>query len=366
MFSPWILARGSFPGKRRLRKVRHSLAVDGLESRQLLSSILVSPKAGLQTSENGGSAVISVFLSSAPTQNVTVRLASSNPKLGTLSANAVVFTPANYNKPQSVRITGQMDDQVSHNAYYQITGTSASADPHFSGLVLPAVTIKSIHPRGLAPGVSVSPTSGLSTTKDGGTAQFRVRLTEKPQAPVTIPISSSNTKEGNPSVGFLVFTPANWSAAQTVTVTGVDDGAFGSVKYSIRVGPAQSLDRAYAGKQGATVSLTNKDKTGIDRFNGTYTGSYSGTASYDGFVVPVSGAVSFTVLNGVITVTAPEPGRGTLTAKGDASFGTAGGALNGATFSGVFFAAPGKKPYASGSWSYSLDGAVGQGGWTTQ
>jgi len=226
------------------------------------------------------------------------------------------------------------------------------------------VTIQSLHPRGLAPGVAVTPTSGLKTTKDGGTASFTIKLTEKPMALVAIPVSSSNPKEGVTNVTVVQFTPGNWNTPQTVVVKGHDDGHFGPVNYKVMVGAAASSDPAYRGLKGSDVSVVNLDKTGVDRFNGTYTGSYSGTATYQGIVRPVTGAVAFTVSGGKITVTVPANGSGTLATNGDSTFSTAGGELNGATFSGVFIIVPGKGISASGSWSYHFMGVIGNGAWT--
>ena len=42
-------------------------------------------------------------------------------------------------------------------------------------------------------------------------------------ADVTVAVSSSNTAEGTVSPATLTFTEDNWNAAQTVTVTGIDD-----------------------------------------------------------------------------------------------------------------------------------------------
>ena len=51
---------------------------------------------------------------------------------------------------------------------------------------------------------------------------------------MTIGLSSSDTTEGTVSPASLTFTTANWSSAQTVTVTGVDDAiADGHQRYSI-------------------------------------------------------------------------------------------------------------------------------------
>jgi hypothetical protein len=63
---------------------------------------------------------------------------------------------------------------------------------------------------------------------------------------VTIPILSLNTAEGNAAPANLIFTNANWSTPQTVTVTGVNDSVTdGNVIYTVRVGDPSSADAAY-------------------------------------------------------------------------------------------------------------------------
>ncbi len=109
-------------------------------------------------------------------------------------------------------------------------------------------------------GITVTPTSGLTTSEKGGTATFTVVLTAAPTADVTIGISSSNEKEGTVSPKSLVFSATNWNAPQTVTVTGVDDSdADGTQTYKIVTAPATSADPAYNGKDGDDVEVKNTD-----------------------------------------------------------------------------------------------------------
>ena len=106
----------------------------------------------------------------------------------------------------------------------------------------------------------VTPTSGLVTTESGGTAGFTVKLDTAPTANVVIPVASGNAAEGRASVSALTFTPANWSTAQTVTVTGADDAALdGDVAYTILLGPATSADPDYNRLDPSDVSATNQD-----------------------------------------------------------------------------------------------------------
>jgi hypothetical protein len=110
--------------------------------------------------------------------------------------------------------------------------------------------------------INVSPTSGLTTTEDGGIATFSIVLAAGPTDTVKIGLSSSNTSEGNVSTESVTFTPANWNVPQTVTVAGVASGPpNGNVAYTIVTAPAVSNDPAYSGTNPADVSVTNNAGT---------------------------------------------------------------------------------------------------------
>ena len=113
---------------------------------------------------------------------------------------------------------------------------------------------------GPPPGVTVAPTSGLTTTEAGGSDTFSVVLDAEPTADVSIGISSSDATEGTASPLSLTFTPANWDTAQTVTVTGVDDADLdGDVAYSIVIAAVVSADGGYSGLDPDDVGVTNED-----------------------------------------------------------------------------------------------------------
>jgi len=110
------------------------------------------------------------------------------------------------------------------------------------------------------PGITVTPTSGLVTTEDLGTATFTVVLDTLPSHTVSIALSSSDTTEGTVSPDGLTFTQANWNTPQTVTVTGVnDDEIDGDIAYRIVTAAAGSYDPYYGGTDPADVSVTNID-----------------------------------------------------------------------------------------------------------
>jgi len=103
-------------------------------------------------------------------------------------------------------------------------------------------------------------------------------------------------------------------------------------------------------------------------FAGSYRGSFSGTGSVFGYPPEsISGSVSFTVdQNGVITVTNPGHGSGTIMPSGFATIGGAGGSgsFRGATykFNGVFVRSPsGGVSVQNGGWSATFNGGSGRG-----
>ena len=109
-------------------------------------------------------------------------------------------------------------------------------------------------------GIKVNPTSGLVTTEAGDTATFTVVLNTQPTTTVTIDLSSDDTSEGTVSPASLTFTTGNWSIAQTVTVTGVDDNIDdGNQSYTIVTAAATSSDQSYSGLNATDVSVTNTD-----------------------------------------------------------------------------------------------------------
>jgi len=104
--------------------------------------IQVTPVAGLATSESGVQAKFSVVLSVQPTADVTIPLSSSDATEGVVSQSSLTFTPANWNVPQVVTVTGVDDSDVDGPiAYTIVTGPATSADPIYDGLDAPDVQV---------------------------------------------------------------------------------------------------------------------------------------------------------------------------------------------------------------------------------
>src|SRR5439155_608502 len=199
--------------------------------------------------------------------NVTIGLSSSDLTEGTVAPASLTFTPANWNTTQTVTVTGVDDFAVDGNvAYTIVTAAATSTDGSYNGMDAADVAVTNTDND--TAGIAVSPTSGLTTTEWGGTATFTVPHPTHFRANVTIGLSSSDLTEGTVAPASVTFTPASWNAAQTVTVTGVDDYAVdGAVAYTIVTAAATSTDGSYNGLNAADVAVTNLDddtSSGVD------------------------------------------------------------------------------------------------------
>ncbi len=221
--------------------------------------VTVNPTSGLTTTEAGGTATFTVVLTSQPTANVVIGLSSSDLTEGTVAPASVTFTPGNWNVAQTVTVTGVDDALADGNiAYSIVTAAAVSADPGYSGFNPSDVSVTNTDNDVV--GITVNPTSGLTTTEAGGTATFTVVLTSQPTANVVIGLSSNDLTEGTVAPASVTFTSGNWNVAQTVTVTGVDDAVDdGDIAYSIVTAAAVSADPGYSGFNPSDVSVTNTD-----------------------------------------------------------------------------------------------------------
>jgi len=215
----------------------------------------VSPVSG-NTTEAGGSASFTVVLTSVPTADVTMSVSSTDTSEGEVNVSSLTFTPTNWNQPQTVIINGINDDIDDGNQLYSITlGVASSTDGNFNGSDPNDVAVTNIDDD--TAGFVISNISG-NTTEAGGTATFTVALSSEPTASVNIGVSSSDLSEGTVGPAILTFTSSNWNIAQTVVVTGVDDGIFdGNQSYSVVLAAATSDDANYSGRDPADRTLIN-------------------------------------------------------------------------------------------------------------
>jgi hypothetical protein len=233
--------------------------VTGVNSDDDTAGIVVTPTSGLVTSEAGGSDLFTVVLSSQPSGNVTIGIASADPTEGTTLVSSLVFTPQNWNQARTVTVVGVDDALPDGTQMYTVTTAPAvSSDPLYNGMNAADVSVANLDND--VSSVTVDPTNGLIVSEFADTDTFTIVLDSAPTANVTISLQSSDTTEGTVFPTSVTFTPANWNTPRTITVTGVNDNiADGNQNFTIITGAAVSTDPKYSGLAVADVQATNID-----------------------------------------------------------------------------------------------------------
>lgn len=269
-----------------------------------------APTPSSTTTEAGGVVTFTVKLTAQPTADVTIPVSSSDTTEGTVSPISLLFTSENWNTAQSVTVTGVNDFVDDGNVAYKVLLDAVESADSFYNNLDPADVSLTNQDNDTA-GITVSAPSGTSTTENGGTVTFNVKLNSEPTADVTIGVSSSDTTEGTVSTASLTFSAANWNTPQTVTVTGVDDVVSdGNVAYTVVTGAAFSGDLAYNGMNASDVALTNTDNDApVTKFYVVNDGSPDRTYEYD--------SVGSSVKNYSISTSNTAPRGIATTAAGD-------------------------------------------------
>ena len=160
----------------------------------------------------------------APTNDVTVSLTPADAAQCGLSSGTLTFTSADWNTPQAVTYTPVDDAAVETDLNCDVSISTASDDANFAGLsgsVSALITDNDTAPTYTA-GATVNPTS-IAIVEGGTTADFTVVLDSAPSGDVVFDVTPD--AQCTTSDAQLTFTTSDWSTAQTVNVTAVDDAA---------------------------------------------------------------------------------------------------------------------------------------------
>jgi hypothetical protein len=222
-----------------------------------LPTVTLSTSAAV-ISENGGSASVTATLSRAVARPVVVGLQTGGTAvLGTdyACATSIIIPAGSLNA--AITLTATPDMQVEAGGETVVIDVATVLNGSESGTQQATITITDYQ----TPGFAVSAIS-RHTTEAGQTATFTVRPSSPPQAStsVTLSLASTDSTEGVVSGGSsLVFTPADWTSAQTVTVTGIDDAIDdGNITFQI-IGSASSGDPDYDNRAMPAVTVVNDD-----------------------------------------------------------------------------------------------------------
>jgi len=284
--------------------------------------IIVTTGNSNYVAEGGKTDSVLFYLSNRPDVPVQVSI-DSNAQLG-FDKTSFVFTPDNWNVPQSVIVSAVDDLAVEYNHSSNIQ-FRCNAIPGGT-LLLPgdarwtfsnptsSVNIVDNDSAGLI----IEETSGDTRTTEGGGGgsnvdTYTVRLSKAPNGNVVVtPISASTALGQTISPATLTFTTANWNQPQTVTVTVTNDTTLET--YSTTILNQANL-HAYNITHAITSASTDNGRHEITLTNGvTVSGSrivncastagVSAGMSISGTGIPANATVSSVDNATVLTISA--------------------------------------------------------------
>jgi hypothetical protein len=139
------------------------------------------------------------------------------------------------------------------------TAESLPYDLDSNPRVINAVVDMGAYEHQVAADVIVNKTA-VNVTEGGATNSYTIHLAFPPAADVTIAVTTGGQTTVDPVL--LTFTPSNWLAEQTVTVTAVQDAIAEGIHNDIITHTATSMDAAYDGfpVTSVAVSITDIDE----------------------------------------------------------------------------------------------------------
>jgi hypothetical protein len=217
-------------------------------------------KTSTTVTEGGATDTYTVKLNTAPTATTTIAVNETDARFN-INPTPLTFTTANWATPQTVTVTAvnnSIDEVTDPYTGGIITHASTSTDSNYNGISISNVSV-TVNDNDTA-GVTVTQSGTTEVTEGGITDSYTVVLTSEPIADVTIPVTETDAQFSVDKTS-LVFTSANWNAAQTVTVTAVDDSVDEADPYNgtITHTPVSSTDTKYSALSPSSVSVIVHD-----------------------------------------------------------------------------------------------------------
>ncbi len=221
----------------------------------------------MNTYEDGRSTSFTVALATRPLADVTIPVGSSNTAEGTVSVASLVFTPTNWDVPQTVTATGVADGVADGDVAYLVTlGAAVSTDPDYIGRDPADVPVVN---------VDVDSAGYVYLVDRPGRSIDRLRLDgSQPETLVSLTAAFGTATGYSPS-GIAVDTAGGkvyWtdSTSHTVSRSNLDgSGAEAVVPSTVGATTGIALDPA-AGKMywvdntNAAIRRANLDGTGVE------------------------------------------------------------------------------------------------------
>ncbi len=215
-------------------------------------TIVLSPSSPLSVNE-GGSAALSVSLSTAPNADVTLSLANTNSDI-TLDKTSLTFTTSNWNRTQTVIVNAAQDADTTNDS--DIITLTASGGITAPSLTKAVSVVDDDDDSSTTPSGAIQvPSSNTLNIDEGGSGFFDVSLSTAPNADVRVLLSKTND-DITLSPTSLTFTVSNFERAQRVTVFAAEDVDTADDSDTITLSASGGLD---AGDKTISVLVEDDD-----------------------------------------------------------------------------------------------------------
>ena len=221
------------------------------------AGVSISPNT-LTVMEGGQSRDYTIKLDSQPTSDVTVTVDLPSNAGFTVSPGSVTFTPQSW-RPKSISVTATDDENLTDEPAAVISHSVSSSDSLYRNAAAGSVSV-TVRDDDQNIGVTISKSS--LTIEEGASDTYTVVLMSQPAGDVTVTISGHADTDVSLDKTTLTFTDQDWNAAQTVTVTAVDDSDIDDEDDVTLTHTVTSADdSAYDGvsANSVTVSITDDD-----------------------------------------------------------------------------------------------------------
>ena len=207
------------------------------------------------TVREGASATYAMFLTSAPTEPITIDMVVSGDPDVTITPLSLAFTSDNWDTAQQVTVSAA-EDADAWNGSATIEHAVSGGD--YGSLTASSVT--ATESDNDEAGVTVTPTA--LTVPEGSSTTYEVVLATQPSDDVTITVSLASGSDADITVNTasLTFRPDDWSVAQAVTVSAAQD--------TDREDDAAMLDHKASGADYGEVAITAVAVTVTDVIGG--------------------------------------------------------------------------------------------------
>lgn len=243
---------------------------------------VVQTNGATRVIEGGMTDTVEVVLRRAPTADVTLTASYSSANQISVATTSYVFTPTNWNVPQTVTITATDDANVEGNHSVNLIFTADNAGGYTANdNVVQTVSIGDNEASN--PSVTIA-TSG-SATEGGATGTLTVALGAAPSSGATIRftptaylLNASTSTQVTFSPTSIDLTSANWTTPPTITVTAVNDGAAelpAAITIVTSVSTIGGTDNRYNGMVANDVAFTVNDNDTAGRINIAHSGGSS-------------------------------------------------------------------------------------------